>query len=889
MKFIIPLLCISLISCYTSDNSAVVSIENLSDTGLVIRKWHVLGPFIENGEKDYFAKDNLRAFHLKESSLTFDEFKNITPDTTNIPDSSRILNSLFEFPRQLSLKFKHKKGNVYVSCIIRSDKKVRLRLNFFTYSGVKVWLNQRLIPNHGIPKQLLTYWHYLPLNLNKGDNFLLIKVNNTSDEGWEMHPSIEKESKAGMWRHEQAIITTYNHDFLESGLITDSVSNNLMVNNEFVPDSYQLKLSDGKKILFYKTFHQPSKWKLNLSKLKDGLYWGQLKKGNIGLNQYIFKGDIVESTAQLIKSMDQFKMTPDIRANVNALILRYHVILKKSLVAPDKSGTRGRQVRMLIVYRQLLNVYEQLKANKNPYSHNPGTFIRTYTSEIDNSTQYYLLHVPKSYRKNKPLPIIFNTPTTHTKTPYLESIRVNNSYVILNYGELANKYNVIVAELNGRIRDKHNYNTIEETDFFEVLKSVKKDYSIDSSRLYLTGFCMGSWGALKLAAKYPDKIAAIAINAAASRHTDIDNKWLQSNEPLHYLKNLTNMPILQVHSALDHHTPIQLGDRLNHEMKRNGLNKVTYNRLPTSAKYFYTEGFEFYNQSFAYLCKQNLNIPSEVYFKTSQLKNNKAYWVILNAINYPNEASISARIKDNTLTITTKNIHSFSIDLKQLPYIKSKNLRVIENGIEVYNTSVRESTLTFNDKVYTLTQKSKNHEVEGPLANIFIKKFTLVTGTLGNYLQDKQINSVADSIDSLWSRRYQTTCIRKKDIDINRNDILNSNLVLLGNTTSNSFIKKVIKDIPLEVSSSQVKIGSKQMTGNKLGFYIIYPNPLNPKKYVAIIGYNNPAYVALGLELFDSEKVEDISNYGWFDYKIWEQLNDQNAVKGYFDSNWEAK
>ncbi len=43
----------------------------------------------------------------------------------------------------------------------------------------------------------------------------------------------------------------------------------------------------------------------------------------------------------------------------------------------------------------------------------------------------------------------------------------------------------------------------------DILKSIQKDYKIDENRLYLTGLSMGGFGTWGLAAKYPDKWAAI--------------------------------------------------------------------------------------------------------------------------------------------------------------------------------------------------------------------------------------------------------------------------------------------------------------------------------------------------------------------------------------------
>jgi hypothetical protein len=73
--------------------------------------------------------------------------------------------------------------------------------------------------------------------------------------------------------------------------------------------------------------------------------------------------------------------------------------------------------------------------------------------------------------------------------------------------------------------------------------------------------------------------------------------------------------------------------------------------------------------------------------------------------------------------------------------------------------------------------------------------------------------------------------------------------------------------------------------GNKLCFYLVYPNPLNQNRYIAIIGYNNPDFISLGSE--NNDPYNDVSNYGWYDYKVW---NDSpfNDVKlsGYFDCRW---
>lgn len=49
--------------------------------------------------------------------------------------------------------------------------------------------------------------------------------------------------------------------------------------------------------------------------------------------------------------------------------------------------------------------------------------------------------------------------------------------------------------------------------------------------------------------------------------------------------------------------------------------------------------------------------------------------------------------------------------------------------------------------------------------------------------------------------------------------------------------------------------------------------------------YNNPDCISLGSE--NSDPYNDVSNYGWFDYKVWydSPFNDVK-LSGYFDCRW---
>jgi len=67
---------------------------------------------------------------------------------------------------------------------------------------------------------------------------------------------------------------------------------------------------------------------------------------------------------------------------------------------------------------------------------------------------------------------------------------------------------------------------------------------------------------------------------------------------------------------------------------------------------------------------------------------------------------------------------------------------------------------------------------------------------------------------------------------------------------------------------------------------MVYPNPLNPEKYIGIIGANNINYISLGADDLNNIDQFDISAYGFYDYKIWNNSNMQTINYGYFNSEW---
>jgi hypothetical protein len=350
-----------------------------------------------------------------------------------------------------------------------------------------------------------------------------------------------------------------------------------------------------------------------------------------------------------------------------------------------------------------------------------------------------------------------------------------------------------------------------------------------------------------------------------------------------FLGNNKQLPIFDTHSVIDRHVPIEASENLNLVAKHFGLKNFKYVEIPNEFPKYYPD--DFYDDIFNFTKNYTLNkSPDEVDFTTSQMLYNKSFWVTLTDFDIPGEAHISARIKGNKLVVKKENITAYAIDLRTLPYNKGKRLTIIDNGKKVFNSITKDSVLLIGPKPNP-NFNYKNRTVAGPLADVFSKRFILVKGTSGTKKETEAIAALADTINKYWNERYFVNCMIKDDVEVTDKDIAESGLVLLGNQQSNQFLRRLGNTLPLSISTTGIQIRDKKLEGNKLCFYMVYPNPMNKSKYLAVIGYNNPDCISLGSE--NSDPYNDVSNYGWYDYKVW---NDSpfNDVKlsGYFDCRW---
>jgi hypothetical protein len=195
-------------------------------------------------------------------------------------------------------------------------------------------------------------------------------------------------------------------------------------------------------------------------------------------------------------------------------------------------------------------------------------------------------------------------------------------------------------------------------------------------------------------------------------------------------------------------------------------------------------------------------------------------------------ARIEAEIREpNMIVVRGENVNAFTIEFRagEFPFDAQTKPVVMVNGITV-QTMPCESDRSWKAAFHRDGPKwalgaapaglRKRPGLQGPIDDAFISRFLFVRPT----------GQPADARAHEWSvREMQFAALRyqnlfrgevriKDDRDVTEADILDSNLILWGDASSNAVWAKIAGRLPLRASTGEVLL-------------MTYPNPLNPERY----------------------------------------------------------
>ena len=139
-----------------------------------------------------------------------------------------------------------------------------------------------------------------------------------------------------------------------------------------------------------------------------------------------------------------------------------------------------------------------------------------------------------------------------------------------------------------------------------------------------------------------------------------------------------------------------------------------------------------------------------------------------------------------------------------------------------------------------------------------------------------------------WRSQFRGEAPSKLDGQVTDEDIATKNLILWGDPSSNSVIKKIADKLPIKWSEKGVVVGGKTYDAGKYVPVLIYPNPLNPKKYVVInSGFTFREYDYLN----NARQISKLPDWAIVDAStpMTPRYPGKIEAAGFFDEQWKLK
>jgi hypothetical protein len=112
--------------------------------------------------------------------------------------------------------------------------------------------------------------------------------------------------------------------------------------------------------------------------------------------------------------------------------------------------------------------------------------------------------------------------------------------------------------------------------------------------------------------------------------------------------------------------------------------------------------------------------------------------------------------------------------------------------------------------------------------------FVRPTGTATNEKVGAWVKAEMDRAIEHWRRHFRGDARVKDDFQVNDYDVANANLVLWGDPKSNKLIPKIAGQLPIHWTDENISVGDKTFPADHHALIFIYPNPLNPEKYIVL-------------------------------------------------------
>ena len=585
-------------------------------------------------------------------------------------------------------------------------------------------------------------------------------------------------------------------------------------------------------------------------------------------------------------SMD-LRADADIFAKGVLWALRYDTALQ----APDVEAIKKAEKR-------LVERVSALDANQRPWTTKKGRVARGFVSAVDGSTQPYGVIVPRHYDSVRPmrLDVVLHgssKPVGLSELKFISRFDEGDS-------DTEGSPDVDYIELHPLGRVENCYRWAGETDVFEAIEAVCRNYRIDRDRIVLRGMSMGASGTWHLGLKHPDRFAAIGpycgyVDTHRFSETPIpgfirvgplpphQETGLHMLDSIGYAANATMVP--EIAAIGDQDTFFGSHVHMGEVFAKEGIPFVNLISPGTKHVIDPKTHAEQMRRIGEHAAKGLDHDPRQMRFVTWTLKCNRCHWLELLALGRHYErAEFRASVADDGMDVSeVRNVTRFAI------HRPVSRMRIAGRDVALPNRQADGALVfTMSGGIWhcegprnEVALSGKRPGLQGPIDDAFAAPFLCVRGTGNPWNENVHAWAMKDlaRFQYEWARYMRGDLPVKNDADVTDADVRDRHLILFGDPGSNSWIARALPSLPVTWTREEVRLAGKKWPAADHAPAFICASPLNANRYVVI----------------NSGHTFHEKEFAAFNYLLFPRLGDWSVMRinagepvaaGYFDESW---
>lgn len=503
---------------------------------------------------------------------------------------------------------------------------------------------------------------------------------------------------------------------------------------------------------------------------------------------------------------------------------------------------------------------EQLLKGEAPWATRTGLVVRGYRSKIDQSVQPYGLIVPASYDSQGSqgfrLDVWFHgRGETLSELSFIQQRQTQVGAIAPRDGFVLHPY--------GRYCNANKF--AGEIDTLECLESVRKRYRIDDDRTSVRGFSMGGAACWQFAVHYADRWCAAAPGAGFSetpdflkvfQKEDLSPPWYEKKlwrwyDCTDWAINLAHCPTVAYSGELD--SQKQAADIMEAALAKENIPLVHIIGPGTKHSYHPESAVEIERRITSIVEKGRDRAPQTVQFQTYTLRYNRMAWVTVDGLAEhwePGRITATYRAARNLIQAKSSGITDLTLRFEPgwCPFEVQRGVAIEIDEQQLTSAGPAsdrswETQLHRAEGRWVLGARPSNkdvvrkaHGLQGPIDDAFMDPFVFVKPSSAGAHEkiDKWTTAECDRAIEHWRRHYRGAAQVKLDTEVNDEDIASANLVLWGDAASNAAIRRIAEHMPIRWDNENIRVGGTEFASANHALIAIFPNPLNPKRYVVL-------------------------------------------------------